>query len=130
MLMHAVLRWLTIAQGSVWAGDGTFREACVGVVVFAPLLPRDDASRLHRQKVRLSVSTSAPSCLRYALSHSSAHYWILGGLFLAMPIYSPMYSIISPHVLGTRRNDPDFLLAGIALWIVRCPPTIHVDVLT
>jgi len=48
---------------------------------------------------------------------NSAHYWILGGLFLALPIYSPTYSVISPYILGTLRNEPDFLLAGIALFL-------------
>ncbi|KAH9943688.1 3-oxo-5-alpha-steroid 4-dehydrogenase-domain-containing protein [Amylocystis lapponica] len=59
------------------------------------------------------------------LIRNAAHYWFLSGLFLAFPIYSPAYSASSPHILGTRRNEPSFLLGGIALWLFAELSNLH-----
>ncbi|KAI0052185.1 hypothetical protein FA95DRAFT_1553882 [Auriscalpium vulgare] len=48
---------------------------------------------------------------------NSAHYHILGGLFLAYPIYSSTYSATSPYVKGTIRENPQFLWACSAFWL-------------
>jgi len=48
---------------------------------------------------------------------NSFHYHILSGLFLAYPMYSPIYSVMSPHIHGTIREDPKFLLGCTAFWL-------------
>lgn len=40
------------------------------------------------------------------------------GLFLALAIYGPQYSAMSPYIRGTSRNDPVFIWACTAVWIV------------
>jgi len=47
---------------------------------------------------------------------NSAHYHILGGLFLAFALYSPTYAATSPYIRGTIRDDPTFLWACTAFW--------------
>ena len=49
---------------------------------------------------------------------SSAHYHLLGGLGLAYPVYSPTYSVASPYIRGTIRDDPKFLWSCTAVWLV------------
>jgi very-long-chain enoyl-CoA reductase len=49
---------------------------------------------------------------------SSFHYHIFGGVFLAYAIYSPTYGASSPYIQGTIRNDPRFLWACTAVWLV------------
>lgn len=50
--------------------------------------------------------------------HSSAHYHILGGVGLAYSVYGPIYSSTSPYIRGTIRDDPKFLWACTAVWLV------------
>lgn len=50
---------------------------------------------------------------------SSLHYHIFGGVFLAYAIYRPSYGISSPYIQGTIRDDPRFLWACTAVWLVR-----------
>ncbi|KAF8839518.1 hypothetical protein BDN67DRAFT_969912 [Paxillus ammoniavirescens] len=47
---------------------------------------------------------------------NSAHYHLGSGLFLALSIYGPQYSAMSPYVRGTSRNDPLFIWACTAVW--------------
>ncbi|KAF9443432.1 hypothetical protein P691DRAFT_808966 [Macrolepiota fuliginosa MF-IS2] len=47
---------------------------------------------------------------------NSAHYHILSGLFLAYDIYRPKYSAASPFIVGTYRNNKDFLYVAAGLW--------------
>lgn len=46
--------------------------------------------------------------------HIPAHI----GLFLALAIYGPQYSAMSPYIRGTPRNDPVFIWACTTIWIV------------
>ncbi|KDQ59097.1 hypothetical protein JAAARDRAFT_68653 [Jaapia argillacea MUCL 33604] len=48
---------------------------------------------------------------------NSAHYHLLSGVALAYAIYSPTYSAYSPFVAGTKRSDPNFLLAFTGIWL-------------
>jgi very-long-chain enoyl-CoA reductase len=41
------------------------------------------------------------------------------GLALAYSIYSPVYGATSPYIRGTVRNDPLYIQAGAAIWLVR-----------
>jgi very-long-chain enoyl-CoA reductase len=66
---------------------------------------------------------------------SSAHYHLGSGMFLcprdgtqadsaqglalAYSIYSPVYGATSPYIRGTVRNDPLYIQAGAAIWLVR-----------
>lgn len=62
-----------------------------------------------------------PNQLGYAHSlwlFSSGHYHILSGLFLAYDIYRPKYSATSPFIIGTYRNNKDFLYVAAGLWAV------------
>ncbi|KAG9315369.1 3-oxo-5-alpha-steroid 4-dehydrogenase-domain-containing protein [Chiua virens] len=47
---------------------------------------------------------------------NSAHYYIGSGLFLALAVYSPQYSAMSPYIRGTPRNDPIFIWSCTAIW--------------
>ncbi|KAN0092682.1 3-oxo-5-alpha-steroid 4-dehydrogenase domain containing protein [Tylopilus felleus] len=47
---------------------------------------------------------------------NSAHYHLGSGLFLALAIYGPQYSAMSPYIRGTSRNDPVFIWACTAVW--------------
>jgi hypothetical protein len=47
------------------------------------------------------------------------------GLALAYSIYSPVYGATSPYIRGTVRNDPLFIQAGAAIWLVRALPFLH-----
>jgi very-long-chain enoyl-CoA reductase len=38
---------------------------------------------------------------------------------MAYSIYSPTYAADSPYIRETVRDDPRFLLAGAAAWVVR-----------
>lgn len=40
------------------------------------------------------------------------------GLFLALALYGPQYSAMSPYIRGTPRNDPTFIWACTAIWAV------------
>ncbi|KAH8100796.1 3-oxo-5-alpha-steroid 4-dehydrogenase-domain-containing protein [Cristinia sonorae] len=48
---------------------------------------------------------------------NSGHYWLFSGVFLAYSAYSPAYSSSSPYVRGTLRDDPNFLLGCVAVWL-------------
>ncbi|KAI0314305.1 3-oxo-5-alpha-steroid 4-dehydrogenase-domain-containing protein [Amylostereum chailletii] len=48
---------------------------------------------------------------------NSAHYHFLAGLFIAYPVYSPTYSANSPYIVGTIRDNPNFLLGCVAVWL-------------
>ena len=41
------------------------------------------------------------------------------GLALAYSIYGPVYGATSPYIRGTVRNDPLYIQAGAAIWLVR-----------
>ncbi|KAJ3520370.1 hypothetical protein NMY22_g12787 [Coprinellus aureogranulatus] len=47
---------------------------------------------------------------------NSAHYHILSGLFLAYDVYSPRFSASSPAIIGTYRNDANWLWAFAGAW--------------
>ncbi|KAI9566845.1 3-oxo-5-alpha-steroid 4-dehydrogenase-domain-containing protein [Boletus coccyginus] len=47
---------------------------------------------------------------------NSAHYHLGSGLFLALAVYGPQYSAMSPYIRGTSRNDPVFIWACTAIW--------------
>jgi len=47
---------------------------------------------------------------------NSAHYHLGSGLLLALAIYSPQYSAMSPYIRGTSRDDPVFIWAWTAIW--------------
>ncbi|KAG8212949.1 3-oxo-5-alpha-steroid 4-dehydrogenase-domain-containing protein [Butyriboletus roseoflavus] len=47
---------------------------------------------------------------------NSAHYHLGSGLFLALAIYGPQYSAMSPYIRGTPRNDPVFIWSCTAIW--------------
>ncbi|KIJ62849.1 hypothetical protein HYDPIDRAFT_176284 [Hydnomerulius pinastri MD-312] len=47
---------------------------------------------------------------------NSAHYHLGSGLALALSVYSPTYSAMSPYIRGTIRNDPTFIWACTAVW--------------
>jgi hypothetical protein len=98
------------------------------------------------QKVRCPILHIVPySCLP---SCSSAHYHLLSGLSpvipnkvstnkyclgvaLAYAIYSPTYSATSSYIRGTIRDDPRFLWAGAAIWLVcLILPHTHILVLS
>ena len=51
-------------------------------------------------------------------SLSSAHYHILSGLFLAYEIYSPKFAAKAPAIVGTYREDPNWLWAFAGVWAV------------
>lgn len=57
----------------------------------------------------------APYC---SYCTSSFHYHVFGGLFLAYAIYSPTYGALSPYIRGTIRDDPTFLMACAAVFLV------------
>lgn len=40
------------------------------------------------------------------------------GLFLALAVYSPQYSAMSPYIRGTSREDPVFIWFCTAIWAV------------
>ncbi|KAG6369694.1 3-oxo-5-alpha-steroid 4-dehydrogenase-domain-containing protein [Boletus reticuloceps] len=48
---------------------------------------------------------------------NSSHYYIGSGLFLALAIYGPQYSAMSPYIRGTSRDDPVFIWACTAIWL-------------
>ena len=47
---------------------------------------------------------------------NSAHYWLLGGLFLATSLYGPWYG--SLKLRYTARDDPFFLNTCVVIWVV------------
>jgi very-long-chain enoyl-CoA reductase len=47
---------------------------------------------------------------------NSAHYHLGSGLFLALAVYGPQYSAMSPYIRGTSRNDPVFIWSCTAIW--------------
>jgi len=47
---------------------------------------------------------------------NSAHYWLLGGLFLATALYGPWYG--SLKLRYTTRDDPFFLNTCVVIWVV------------
>ncbi|KAF9223328.1 hypothetical protein BS17DRAFT_734053 [Gyrodon lividus] len=47
---------------------------------------------------------------------NSAHYHLGSGLFLALAVYSPQYSAMSPYIRGTSRNDPLFIWVCTTVW--------------
>ncbi|KAH7884782.1 3-oxo-5-alpha-steroid 4-dehydrogenase-domain-containing protein [Phlebopus sp. FC_14] len=49
--------------------------------------------------------------------HVSAHYHLLSGLALALSVYSPNYSAMSPYIRATSRNDPTFIWGCSAVWL-------------
>ena len=51
-------------------------------------------------------------------SLSSAHYHILRGLVLAYEIYSPKFAAKAPAIVGTYREDPNWLWAFAGVWAV------------
>jgi hypothetical protein len=51
-------------------------------------------------------------------SISSAHYHILSGLFLAYEIYSPKFAAKAPAIVGTYREDRNWLWAFAGVWAV------------
>ncbi|GBE88589.1 Putative enoyl reductase [Sparassis crispa] len=59
---------------------------------------------------------------------NSAHYWILSGALLAYSLYSPTYSAASPHILGSIRNNPNYLWIGTALWLFAELSNLHTHI--
>ncbi|KAJ3900842.1 3-oxo-5-alpha-steroid 4-dehydrogenase-domain-containing protein [Lentinula edodes] len=47
---------------------------------------------------------------------NSGHYHILSGLFLAYDLYRPGFSVSSPYIKNTWRNDPQVLWVCVGLW--------------
>lgn len=50
------------------------------------------------------------------LFRNSAHYHILSGFFLAYDVYRPKYSRSSPFIIGTFRNNKQYLWILSAIW--------------
>ncbi|KAF8903689.1 3-oxo-5-alpha-steroid 4-dehydrogenase-domain-containing protein [Gymnopilus junonius] len=47
---------------------------------------------------------------------NSAHYWIFGGVLVALDVYRPKYSATSPFIVNTIRDNERFLWIGAGLW--------------
>lgn len=67
---------------------------------------------------RKSVHYHLPTHTHVDSFLSSFHYHVFGGVLLAYAIYSPTYGMLSPYVQGTIRDDPRFLWACTAVWLV------------
>ncbi|KDR78648.1 hypothetical protein GALMADRAFT_223906 [Galerina marginata CBS 339.88] len=47
---------------------------------------------------------------------NSGHYWIFGGIFLAVDVYRPKFSANSPYIVNTFRDNELFLWICAGLW--------------